>query len=214
MQYLVITGGEGGLAKAIVRVFTDPSWQVIAVGRKELDVTRKDHVVRFFRNRPVDLLICCAGVAGDSLLGKLDEAMWDQILAVNYEGSAACAAAVLPEMIYRGVGHLIFLSSRSAIHPSAGQAAYVTAKAALLGLTTALARANGTNGIRVNTILPGFLETPMTQEVTIKRRAKVLEDHVLGRFNTPSTVAKFIRYLHEELPHTSGQIFQLDSRIS
>jgi 3-oxoacyl-[acyl-carrier protein] reductase len=131
---------------------------------------------------------------------------------VNYQAAAACAAAALPSMIGRGCGHLIFISSHSALHPPVGQLPYATAKAALLGLTASLARINGLHGIRVNAILPGFLETPMTESVSGKRKTGILGQHALGRFNTPDTVAKFIRHLHEDLPHTSGQIFQLDSR--
>jgi 3-oxoacyl-[acyl-carrier protein] reductase len=214
VKHLVITGGEGTLAKAVAEAFVDPCWQVAAPPRGELDVTRSDQVSRYFHGRSVDLLVCAAGATDDVIMGKLDETTWERILAINYQGAATCTAAVLPEMIRRGVGHVLFISSRSAIHPPSGQAAYATAKAALLGLTTALAREHGGHGIRVNAILPGFLETQMTRRVTEGRRAQVLADHALGRFNTSAAVAKFIRHLHEELPHTSGQVFQLDSRIS
>jgi len=84
----------------------------------------------------------------------------------------------------------------------------------LLGLTRALAAAHGARGIRVNAILPGFLDTRMTREVTARRREAVLGEHTLGCFNTPAAVAGFIRFLHEHLPHTSGQVFQLDSRLA
>jgi 3-oxoacyl-[acyl-carrier protein] reductase len=58
------------------------------------------------------------------------------------------------------------------------------------------------------------METRMTQTVSDSRKAEIQADHALGRFNAPAAVAKFIRYLHEDLPHTSGQVFQLDSRVS
>jgi 3-oxoacyl-[acyl-carrier protein] reductase len=115
-------------------------------------------------------------------------------------------------MIARGHGHIIFISSRSAKHPPIGQAAYATAKAALLGLTADLASRHGPSNIRVNTVLPGFMETRMTENITQTRRQQVLADHSLGRFNTCRQTAAFIRFLHHELPHTSGQVFQLDSR--
>ena len=117
-------------------------------------------------------------------------------------------------MIQQGNGHIVFISSYSALHPPLGQLAYATAKAALLGLTQSLARENGHHGIRVNAVLPGFLETRMTELVSEKRKIEILANHTLGRFNTPVEVAKFIRYLHQDLCHTSGQVFQLDSRIS
>lgn len=189
-------------------------WEVSSPSRGELDVTVPKAVQDFFKSRPVDLLVCGAGMIRDAPLVKTDERLWDEIFAVNYQGAVACAAAVMPQMIAQGGGHIIFISSQSAIHPPAGQAAYAAAKAALIGLTSSQARENGRHGIRVNVILPGFLETRMTENVSVRRKGEILTDHALGRFNTPAAVAKFIRYLHEELPHTSGQTFQLDSRIS
>ena len=161
----------------------------------------------------VDLLVCAAGTIRDLPLARMEESSWDEVFAVNFKGSAACAAAVLPGMIARGRGHIVFISSYSALHPQVGQAAYATAKAALLGLTASLALENGHHGIRVNAILPGFMETNMTSTVSSRRKAEILGDHSLGRFNTPNAVAHFIRYLHEHLPETSGQVFQLDSRL-
>jgi 3-oxoacyl-[acyl-carrier protein] reductase len=115
-------------------------------------------------------------------------------------------------MELRSAGHIIFISSQSAIHPPPGQAAYAAAKAALLGLATELACRHGPAGIRINTVLPGFLETRMTAPVSAARKAEVLAGHVLGRFNTCEAVGRFIRFLHQDLPHTSGQVFQLDNR--
>lgn len=190
------------------------SWQVDAPGRGELDVTDGEAVKRYFAGKAVDLLVCAAGLARDGLIATTGAPAWDEVVAVNYRGAAACVAAVLPGMRARGNGHIVFVSSWSARHPPPGQAAYATAKAALIGLATALAKEQGAAGIRVNVILPGFLETKMTADVSEQRKREVLADHALGRFNTAAAVGKFIRFLHEELPHTSGQVFQLDSRIS
>ena len=212
VNHLVVTGGSGGLGGAIVEVFAAASWEIAAPAHAVLEVTDSMGVRNYFQSRPVDLLVCAAGFTRDAPLARLDEAAWDEVLAVNYQAAAACAAAVLPGMIARGCGHIVFISSYSALHPPLGQVPYATAKAALLGLTGSLARQHGRQGIRVNAILPGFLETRMTSSVSRARKIQVFNEHALGRFNTPVTVAKFIRHLHEDLPHTSGQVFQLDSR--
>lgn len=214
VKHLVITGASGGLGKAIAEEFAAAFWGIAAPTHGELDVTDSAAIQGYFNSRPVDLLICAAGIIRDAPLSRLNESAWDEVIAVNYHGAAACAAAALPQMIEKQSGHVIFISSYSAIHPPRGQAAYATAKAALLGLTTNLAQRNGRHGVRVNAILPGFIETPMTESVSVKRRVEVLSDHALGRFNTSVTVARFIHHLHDELIHTSGQVFQLDSRIS
>lgn len=211
---VVITGGEGGLARALVAAFTAAGHSVLNPGRRELDVTDEHAVRAFFREHPAELLICNAGVTRDVPLARLDEAAWDEVMAVNLRGAAACAAAAARSMLRARSGHLVFISSRSALHPPPGQAAYAAAKAGLLGLARSLARELGPAGIRVNTILPGFLETPMTAALSQERRGQVRHDHVLDRFNTPEAAAEFVVHLHDRLPHTSGQVFQLDSRIS
>jgi 3-oxoacyl-[acyl-carrier protein] reductase len=214
MKRAIITGGSGGLGNAIADELRSHGWQVEALGRKNLDLRDEAAITAYFRHREADLLVCAAGMTHDVPLARLDDAAWDETYSVNFRAARQSAEAVLPRMAERGHGHIVFISSQSAIHPPVGQAAYATAKAALLGLTTDLAHRHGSANIRINTVLPGFLETPMTHSVSEKRRREVLAAHHLGRFNTPGAVAAFIRFLHDEHPHTSGQVLRLDSRGS
>jgi len=211
---IVITGGEGGLARALADEFRRASREVRAPGRAELDVTDPAAVRAYFAPLETELLICAAGATRDAPLARMTEAGWDEVLAVNLHAAARCAHAVLEGMLERQRGHIVFVSSFSALHPPAGQAAYAAAKAGLLGLTRSLARETGAANVRVNAVLPGFLETAMTRGVSPARRDEVRAAHTLGRFNTPSAVARFLRVLHDELSHTSGQVFQLDSRVA
>lgn len=213
MKELVITGGNGGLGGAIAREFVQAEWEVFAPGRDALDVTDPDAVQRVLCGRSVDLLICAAGIISDAPLIKMEESAWDEVLAVNLTGAATCAAAVIPGMVARGHGHVVLISSYAALRPAIGQAAYATSKAALHGLATSLARNHGPAGVRVNVVLPGFMQTRMTSGMTSRRQEEVISSHALKRLNTPEVVARFIRRLDNELPHTSGQVFQLDSRI-
>lgn len=213
MNQAVITGGSGSLGRAIATALECPDWKIQAPSSSELDVRDEMSIRSFFQQISVGLLVCAAGITRDAPLMRVSEESWNEVFAVNFTGAVACARAVLPEMIRKKSGHIVFISSYSALHPPIGQVAYATAKAALLGLTEDLARAHGGDNIRVNAILPGFLETRMTETVAAERRKIVREDHVLNRFNTPEQVGKFIRHLHHDLTHTSGQIFQLDSRI-
>jgi len=210
---VVITGGEGGLGQVLAAAFTSAGHAVEAPGRAGLDVRDAATVRGYFRGRKTGLLICNAGLTRDALLPKLTEADWDEVLAVNLRGAALCAAAASPEMVRARRGHIVFISSHSAIHPPAGQAAYAAAKAGLIGLGKSLAKELGPAGIRVNVVLPGFLETKMTATVSGERRGEVLQQHALGSFNTPEAVADFMVMLHGRLSHTSGQVFQLDSRV-
>ncbi len=208
----VITGGTGTLGAAVAAELRHAGWSVDAPGSVELDMCRPEEIACYFSTRRPDLLICAAGITRDAPLARLPAAVWDEVWKVGFRGARDCARTAIPGMVERGGGHVVFISSQSAVSPPPGQAAYATAKAALMGLTRELARVHGLQNIRVNAILPGFLETRMTAHVTAARRAEVLTSHVLGRFNTCACVARFIRHLHEDLPHTSGQVFQLDSR--
>ena len=212
-RYAVVTGGTGGIGQALLNELSSNSWQVEAPGTRDLDLRDPAAIQSYFMERKPDLLVCAAGITRDTILARSSEEDWDETWSVNFTGAALCAAAVIPSMIARKSGHIVLLSSWSALHPPVGQAAYAASKAALLGLAHDLAKTHGKSNIRINTILPGFLETRMTSMIGAERREQILDDHVLGRFNTCDRVASYIRYLHEELPHTSGQVFQLDSRI-
>ena len=211
---LVVTGGEGFLAKAVAARFAADAWQVDCPGHRELDVADPRAVAAWFAARPTpDLLVCAAGMTCDRPLARLTEADWDQVLEVNLAGAARCAQAVSAGMARHGAGHIVFVSSYSAVHPPVGQAAYAAAKAGLLGLARALAQELGPFGVRVNTVMPGFLDTPMTRALPTARREQVRAQHLLGRCNGVEQAAAFLHFLHQALPHTSGQVFSLDSRV-
>jgi 3-oxoacyl-[acyl-carrier protein] reductase len=211
---IVITGGQGGLGRALATEFRAAGADVRAPGRAELDVTKPEAVATYFAGLEPELLICAAGITRDVPLAHLSEDTWDETVAVNLHAAARCARAVLNHMFARKCGHIVFVASFSALHPAVGQAAYAAAKAGLIGLGKSLAQEAGPANIRVNIVLPGFLDTAMTRGVSATRREAVLSDHLLERFNTPAAVARFLRVLHCDLPHTSGQVFQLDSRVA
>lgn len=212
LKRVIITGGTGGLGKAITKQFAGAGWEVVALGRTDLDLSDSAAIDRFFSTNDCNLLICAAGMIKDQTLMTMDEFSWDDVFEIHYTAARNCALAAIPMMVRKGHGHVVFISSYAAIHPAVGQAAYATAKAAILGLTKDLALTYGSNQIRVNAILPGFMETPMTEQVSDNRKQLVRELHALGEFNTPDIAAEFILFLEQSMPHTSGQFFQLDSR--
>jgi 3-oxoacyl-[acyl-carrier protein] reductase len=212
LKRAVITGGTGGLGSAIAAVFREKGWEVVQLGSKDLDLEDTGAVGRFFAEQPCDLLVCAAGIIRDEPLARMEEGSWDDVFAVNFTAAASCAAAVVPGMVSKGCGHVVFVSSYAALHPAVGQAAYAAAKAALLGLTKDLGVRHGSEGLRFNAVLPGFLETPMTDAVSPKRKDAIRSLHHLGEFNTPAAAAEFVWFLEERMPWTSGQVFQLDSR--
>lgn len=211
----MITGGQGALAQTIREFFQhqQPSWQIHCPSRQELDVTEESSLQQYFSAQPCDLLIAAAGMIADQPLAKITTDDWSLLLDCNLRGAAFAAKFASKSMLKQRQGHIIFITSYSAVQPPLGQVAYASAKAGLVGLTKSLAQEWGRANIRVNAIMPGFLDNRMTAPVTETRREQVSHAHCLGRFNTEDAVAAFLYTLHTQLPHTSGQIFNLDSRI-
>jgi 3-oxoacyl-[acyl-carrier protein] reductase len=212
----LITGGAGDLAQAIRVELESQGWIVHAPSRQQMDVTDKAQVqcVIGALDR-LDLLIHNAGITQDSLLLKMSEADFSEVLDVHLKGAFLCSQAALKIMVKQRQGHLIHIGSYSALSGPAGQANYAAAKAGLIALTQSLAAEYGPRGIRANCILPGFLDTKMTQHLLSdeSQRQRILASHTLGKLNTSEDAARFIAFLHS-LPAVSGQVFQLDSRIS
>ena len=210
----LITGGQGALAQAMAGSLTEAGMTVDAPGRTELDVRDEASVVDYFSEiERLDLLVCNAGITDDELLLKMSEQSWNTVMETNLKGAFLCARAAAKMMLRQKCGHIVFISSYSAFHPPMGQANYGAAKAALTGLAKSLAQELGGRNIRVNVVIPGFMETKMTQGLAEEVQSAAKQKHSLGRFNTVEATGRFLRSLHLEMPHTSGQVFNLDSRI-
>jgi 3-oxoacyl-[acyl-carrier protein] reductase len=212
----LITGGQGELAQAIAGSLTEAGMAVHSPGKGELDVRDEMGVADYFSTiENLGLLVCNAGITDDHLLLKMPEQSWDAVMETNLKGAflaARAAAKVMMKQRPRG-GHIVFISSYSAFHPPAGQANYATAKSALIGLAKSLAQELGGRNIRVNVVVPGFMETKMTKDLSEEVHRSTKQKHTLSEFNTAEATGKFLRCLHLEMKHTSGQVFNLDSRI-
>lgn len=209
---VVITGGRGTLAKAMVSVFQTAGWVVLAPGRQELDVRDAAAVTAWFgRLLRLDLLINNAGLRRDAPFLKLSEEDWDQVMSTNLRGAFLCSRAAAGIMISQKSGHIINIGSHTARRGVAGQTAYGAAKAGLVALTQSLAAELGPDNIRANTVLPGWMPTAFNADVSAEVHEAARQQHHLRRFNTPAETARFLLFLHS-LPHTSGQTFALDSR--
>ena len=210
----VVTGAKGSLGQAITTSLRGAEMEVLAPGKEELDVTSSDCVKVFFESiEDTDLLVCNAGMTIDKTIARMSEQDWSRVLDVNLKGAFLCAREVSRGMAKRRSGHILFISSFSALHPPLGQANYSAAKSALLGMMKSMAQELGRRNVRVNAVIPGFMETKMTASLDDKIKGAIRDRHVLGRYNTPEAVAGFVTYLHQHLPHTSGQVFNLDSRV-
>ena len=211
---VLITGGSGGLAAALHEVFAADGWQVIAPSHGDLNVICPEAVKRLFSGLTrLDLLVNNAGIRRDALLPQQSEADRDAVLDVCLRGAFYCSREAGRIMVPTGEGHIVNVGSNSALTGPAGQSAYAAAKAGLIALTKSLAVELGPLGVRVNCVLPGWLETKFTAGMPEEIINRARNAHVLGQFNTPQQAARFVRFLHG-MTAVSGQVFQLDSRIS
>jgi NAD(P)-dependent dehydrogenase (short-subunit alcohol dehydrogenase family) len=210
----MITGGEGTLAAALREELAAADWLVHAPGRAELDVTDSSAVAAWFAGLSrLDLLVNNAGLTSDALFAVQPDHERGAVTEVCLRGAFLCCRAAARIMLPRGTGHIVNIGSHSALTGPVGQTAYASAKAGLLALTKSLAAELGPHNIRVNAVLPGWMESKMTAAVSAPVRQRALESHVLGRFNTPAEAARFIAFLHS-MTAVSGQVFSLDSRIT
>lgn len=154
-----------------------------------------------------------AGVTADQPAWQISDADWDRVIAVNLKGAFLCSREVLPVMLRQQDGHIINIASFSARQGTRGQANYAAAKAGLIGLTESLAREVGGDNVRVNAVLPGVMRTGMTARLTEVQLTELASANLLGRLNSIEEVAGFVAFL-ASLRNVSGQLFQLDSRIS
>lgn len=211
----VITGGDGDLAKSIGEELKQAGFDVVAPSRAVLDVTNADSVKVFFATvKQIDLLVNNAGMCCDVSIAKMEESEFDKVVDVNLKGAFLVSQAAVKLMAKQRHGHIVNIGSYSALSGPAGQANYAAAKAGLIGLTQSIAKEYGARNVRANCVLPGFLETKMTQHLlkNDEWREELMNAHALGRLNTPQDAARFIVFLHS-LENVSGQVFQLDSRV-
>ncbi len=155
----------------------------------------------------VDVLINNAGIADVGLLTEVTDERWDQLWRVNVGGVFYTCRAVLPGMIREKRGKIINLSSIWGIAGASCEAAYSATKAAVIGLTKALAKEVGPSGIQVNCIAPGAVETDMNAALDEAALRSLREETPLGRLGTPREIAAAIAFLaSEESDFITGQV--------
>ena len=229
---VLITGAAGGLGSKLVEVFLAAGWRVAAGQHSQqvhaatdnlrpvqLDVTNASQVAAVVEELTaawghLDVLINNAAITADGLIANLSLEDWQRVLDVNLKGAFLCTQAVLPAMmLQQRDGHIINVSSFAAKNGHAGQVNYVAAKAGLIGLTQSMARECGKRNVRVNAIFPGVLATPLNAHLTTEQLKELSGSNTLGRSTTLEEVAAFVLHL-AGMRHVSGQVFQLDSRVS
>jgi 3-oxoacyl-(acyl-carrier-protein) reductase len=162
----------------------------------------------------IDILVNNAGVARDKSFVKMTKAMWDEVLHTNLNGVFNTTHAVLPSMLARGWGRIINVASVVGLTGNFGQANYAASKAGAIAFTLSLAREVARQGITVNAVAPGFIETDMTKDLpdTVLEHVRTMTP--IGRFGQPAEVAEVIAFLASpRAAYITGQVVSVNGGL-
>ena len=231
----VITGGGRGIGKATAQLFTNEGATVVIAEFDEVsgqstanelgahfiktDISNEESVNALFNFissefGQLDILVNNAGILADSTLKKLDPDSFDAVINVNLRGVYLCGRAAADIMIEQGSGVILNASSVVAHHGNFGQTNYVASKAGVIGITKVWARELGKDGIRVNAVAPGFIQTNMTAGMPEKVVDMMGEKVPLKRWGQPEDVANAYAFLaSDEASYITGAVLNVDGGV-
>lgn len=226
---VLVTGGNRGIGLAIARAFAAQGDKVAVTHRGasapegllgvRCDVTDADDVEAAFvaceqENGPVEVLVANAGITRDTLLLRMSEDDWQDVIRTNLTGAYRVARHAAKGMLRLRRGRMIFVSSVVGLSGSAGQVNYAASKAGLVGLARSIARELGSRQITANVVAPGFVETDMTAALPAERRAELLEQIPLGRYADIGEVAAVVTWLAgQDASYITGAVIPVDGGL-
>ena len=232
---VLISGATGGIGEACVRAFASAGHPVLLLTHSQAE--KAESLVREIRQNGgnadwracdlsdaasvasavadlqkiwhrIDILVNNAGISRVGLFTDLTPEDWDQIFDINVRGAFLLTRAVLPGMISRRHGSIVNISSMWGQTGASCEVAYSASKAALIGMTKALAKEVGPSGVRVNCVAPGLIATRMNATFSPEDLRAFEADTPLERDGTPEEVARAVLFLAgEDASFVTGQIF-------
>ena len=162
----------------------------------------------------LDILICNAGITRDTLLMRMNEKQWDDVLDINLKSVFNYCHAATPQMMRQRSGSIIAMSSVVGIGGNAGQSNYAASKAGIIGFIKSLSKELGSRNIRANAIAPGFILTDMTLALPEETRAEMVKIIPMRRCGETEEVAKVALFLASDLSsYVSGQVISVNGAM-
>lgn len=235
-KVVVVTGGSRGIGAQIVKTLANENYKVILNYNnskeqaekiqqelleqgKEIEIIKADvskreeteKLIQFAINKfnKIDVLINNAGISQEGLFTDVTEEEWKKIINTNLNSVFYCNQQALKYMIQEQQGCIINISSIWGETGASCEVAYSTTKAAINGMTKALAKEVGPSNIRVNAIAPGIIDTDMNKNLTIEEHKQIKEQIPLNRIGKAIDIAKCVKWLVED-EYTTGQIISIN----
>lgn len=240
-RVVVVTGGSRGLGAGIVQSYLDSGDLVATCARSrtdqvdrwqsddatgdrilfhEVDLSDREATTAFVRAAMerwgrVDVLVNNAGVARDGVLGMARDDDVDAVIDLNLKGTLHITKLVSRRMLARGSGSIVNISSIVGLSGYRGLSVYSATKAALDGLTRALARELGSRGITVNSVAPGYLRTEMSHGLDQAQLEQIVRRTPAGRLGEPADIARVVQFLTApENGYLTGQVIVVDGGLT
>lgn len=233
----IVTGGSRGIGKAIVEEFCKKKAKVyftyhkdeesanevkdlfgampIKCSQTDSDCIEQAVALILKDNSKIDILVNNAGITGDQFIMMMTFEQWEKVINTNLNGAYRWSKAVSRSMLSTQSGVVINIASVAGIIGIPGQTNYSASKGGLLAFTRSLAAEFGPKGIRVNAIVPGFIETDMTAVMPRQIKRQSMEKIVLKRFGKPYEVAQVALFLSSDsASYIIGQAIVVDGGLS
>lgn len=229
---VLVTGGNRGIGLAIARAFADAGDAVTVAHRGgdapegvpgirgvRCDVTDAASVDAAFteveeNQGPVGVVVANAGINRDTLLMRMSEQDFADVLDTNLTGAFRVTKRATRAMLRARTGRIVLISSVVGLMGSPGQVNYAASKAGLVGLARSLTREVGSRGITANVVAPGFIESDMTAELSDDRQAEILASVPVGRYGDADEVAHTVRWLASpEAAYITGAVIPVDGGL-
>lgn len=235
----LVTGASGGIGGSIARALHGAGAHVVISGTRAealdaLAADLGDRVTAVTANlsdseavdglvakaeeaagAPLDIVVANAGITRDGLLMRMKDEDWEQVLKVNLESYFRLSRSCMRGMMKRRAGRIIGITSVVGVMGNGGQTNYAASKAGMIGFSKSLAQEVASRGITVNCVAPGFIESPMTDELNETQREAIMGTIPAARLGTGDEVAAAVLYLaSDEAAYVTGATLHVNGGMA